>query len=474
MAQSLRQAYGSDATTPSAEYPGGTFKNKNGSQAGTPLHQTWARNIDGFFQKLMSDSGMQWNGSDETALVSQYFQAMALIFNRSTKPPVDTIQSVCSGYSNAISSYSRADAAPNVLSLGDTIRDACIGIDPDTFLPVLYVLNDNDNIIPINGPLSYESPVQGSALSLSFVLTVSSIRSICSDGNYLYVLWFSTTPNQIVSAFDMRNGFARAWDRPISAVAPSDYDYPKLIVASSTHLALSWDNISSNAGVIIIPKTGGAAVSGNGNATSASETAGSGRIVSDGTTIFWLRRNAESMAEGVYLCSALISNPTTSNYSETLVTANPNPLLLPSALHNYGGSYGTVVCASPSGDLYLFVKSGDEIKAGVSIYNHNLYTTTSDYNSVMGFDGINFWLQVHQEDEGYSTRRLAFIKIPATECIKSNCTPSSDLVARRVLTNLTTTPVTGDEPGRFLFDGADMWFVSRSGVICRITNPGIR
>jgi hypothetical protein len=85
------------------------------------------------------------------------------------------------------------------------------------------------------------------------------------------------------------------------------------------------------------------------------------------------------------------------------------------------------------------------------------------------------WLQLHQQSEVYDEARLAFAKIPLTQFMKSNTSTSQqDYTASMVLTNIPTGITTGEEPGRLLFDGMDMWFVSRSGFLCRITNPGMR
>lgn len=477
MAKSLEQAYGSQATTPSAEYPGGTFLNKVGSQPGTPLEHTWARNIDGYFQKLMADAGMSWTGSDETALASQYLQALKYQLNKTTKPPTWSMKDICSA-SYGTYDITRPDATPNILSTGLTIRDACIGASRTAQLPIIYMLTSNNTVLPVTGPMIYDTPVAGSALSLEFSAgTMESVRSICSDGDYLYVLWRSTSNTYWVTAFYMQSpgGPVVAWNKDLAMDYSTYEEYSKIIIANSSYLAISSDNISGYGGVAIVPKVGGSVAKGYGNGVASPESASNGRIVSDGTHVFWLARKTNGMDIEAHLCSAKISDPSSSDYTGGVVMGYPDPLVVPTAIHNYGGSSGTVICSTPSGSSYLLVKEEDEIKYCMTIENHARYTDTTDYNVVSGFDGMNFWLQLHQIDDGYDSRRLAFAKIPATQFVESNCADSQqDYTASLVITNLSAGITTGNEPGRLLFDGVDMWYVSRSGFICRIANPGMR
>jgi hypothetical protein len=480
MARSLTQQYGSDATTPSAEYPGGTFRNKNGPVRGTPLEQTWARNIDGFFQRLMKKLGVYYNGTDETALASQFYDSCMHQFGNSTKDPDWTLKDVCADV-HALHHYSKPDGVPNILSLGSTtLRDACVGIDRATQRPVLYVLTENDSVVPITGPMVYDaSPFSGSALDLSFsVATMESVRSICCDGDYLYVLWRATSGTYYVSRFYMQNisGPVYSGNAVLSmGYGPVGPEYSKIIVASSTHLAVSGDNINGALGVAIISKTlgSGSVVKGNGNCGATEGIPANGRLVSDGIHIFWLVRKPAFASIGSYLYSAKISDPTTSDYSEQTLVTDTDIRALPSALYNYGGSSGTIVCAASNGSIYLFGKSQDIAYPCIQV---EMYADANvlDYNAAMGFDGLNFWIQTHQ-NQPHTTSRMAFLKIPSTQCVYGNAQVTlQSYTASQVLTGITSGVVSDYESGRMLFDGVDMWFISRDGFLIRITNPGMR
>jgi hypothetical protein len=487
MAKSLTQAYGSQATTPSPEYPGGTFLNKDGINPGTPLEHAWARNIDGYFQKLMADAGMGWLGSDDTALSSQYLQALQYQLNRNTKPPMWSMQDVCEGLFKSYTSISRPDVYPNFLDLtavipGVVIRDSCVGVSRTTQLPILYVLTDSDSILPIIGPFRYDNfPGVGSALDLEFSAgTMESVRSICCDGESLYVLWRTTSNTYWVTSFytQSSSGYVPQWNYNLNMDYSTDEEYSKIIIASSLHLAVSSDNISGKCGVAIVPRAGtGSAAKGSGNGVSSPVSSSNGRIVSDGSHVYWLSRVINGTNHDVRLCSAKIVDPTVSDYTGGVIYSALSAFYnyLPKAICNFGGSYGTVVCAGPTGSFHLLVKSEDDIKYCITIDNHEWYSDVQDYNIVSGCDGYNLWLQLHQQSEVYDEARLAFAKIPLTQFMKSNTSTSQqDYTASMVLTNIPTGITTGEEPGRLLFDGMDMWFVSRSGFLCRITNPGMR
>jgi hypothetical protein len=481
MSKSLTQIYGSQATTPNSSYPGGTFKDKTGSQSGTPLQRDWAIQIDGFFQKIMADSGMGYNGNDETALSSQFLTAMHYQLNRSTKPPTWGIEDVCSGLHSTYD-ITRPDLAPNLLIGLGTIRDACVGIDRDSQVPIIYVLNSSDEVVPITGSLSYGYTMgAGAALSLDYTAaTMESVRSICCDGESLYVLWRSTGNTYWVTSFDIKysSGYPVNWSKNLNMDYSTDEEYSKIIIASSLHLAVSSDNISGKCGVAIVPRSGtGSAAKGSGNGVSSPVSSSNGRIVSDGSHVYWLSRVINGTNHDVRLCSAKIVDPTVSDYTGGVIYSALSAFYnyLPKAIYNFGGSYGTVVCAGPTGSFHLLVKSEDEIKYCITIDNHEWYSDVQDYNVVSGCDGYNLWLQLHQHSEVYDEARLAFAKIPLTQFVKSNTsTTEQDYTANMVLTNISTGVTTGDEPGRLLFDGADMWFISRSGFVCRITNPGMR
>lgn len=90
MALKLNERYPSRFDNPSAGYPQGSFKNRTTPDAkdGSYLEKDWANDKEGFFQRLMLVAGIPANGSVDTALASQYYDALLQVIANNT---VDTL-----------------------------------------------------------------------------------------------------------------------------------------------------------------------------------------------------------------------------------------------------------------------------------------------------------------------------------------------------------------------------------------------
>lgn len=66
---------------PTTARPQGAFKNRSAPNAkdGSYLERDWANDWDGFFGSLLRSAGMTANGTPDTALSSQYFDALRYI-----------------------------------------------------------------------------------------------------------------------------------------------------------------------------------------------------------------------------------------------------------------------------------------------------------------------------------------------------------------------------------------------------------
>lgn len=73
--------------SPTAARPQGAFKNRTapGAKDGSYLERDWANDWDGFFGSLMRSAGMTANGTPDTALESQYFDAHNKIITDAVK-----------------------------------------------------------------------------------------------------------------------------------------------------------------------------------------------------------------------------------------------------------------------------------------------------------------------------------------------------------------------------------------------------
>jgi len=78
MALELDSRYPGRFNPGDADYPQGSFKNRTapGALDGSYLEQDWANDKEGFFQRLMAQAGLTANGEVDTALASQYYDAL--------------------------------------------------------------------------------------------------------------------------------------------------------------------------------------------------------------------------------------------------------------------------------------------------------------------------------------------------------------------------------------------------------------
>jgi hypothetical protein len=65
-----------------SSYPGGSFKNRasTGATDGTPLEKQWANDWLGFFQAILAAGAITPSGAPDTALASDYLNALKVIF----------------------------------------------------------------------------------------------------------------------------------------------------------------------------------------------------------------------------------------------------------------------------------------------------------------------------------------------------------------------------------------------------------
>ncbi|WP_443700301.1 hypothetical protein [Pseudomonas sp.] len=93
MALKLNERYPSRFNNPSADYPQGSFKNRTSPTAkdGSYLEKDWANDKEGFFQSLISASGLIPSGIADKVGASQYYDAMlTVLYAAARKTPVLT------------------------------------------------------------------------------------------------------------------------------------------------------------------------------------------------------------------------------------------------------------------------------------------------------------------------------------------------------------------------------------------------
>lgn len=478
----IYERYGPQANPGDANYPNGSFKNHTGVVRGTPLEKDWANSFLGATENAMYEAGLDSSGDPDTAQECQYHRALDVRYGRNTYNPALPIQDIFAEKYWDTNNWSKPDAFPNYLyDAGATFRDACMGMDYDTYRPCLYVVKSTNTIHKVTGSWVYDSaPTLGSALTLDFGATPESIRSVCTDGTKLYVLWRASDNTYRVSSFSMQT-FIRYLNISLGVDYTYEAEYSKIILANDDYLAVSIDYVGGKSGVAIINKDSGTFSTGNGGTGGTTSTApfpGCGRMTTDGTHVFWIHTE-DSSPYSSYLCSAKISAPTTSDYTATSLSSSSTSISeIPTALYNYGGSDGTVVTATAGGFFWIYSKSLDASRAALEIHNNTPMTGSTEFRTIMGCDGTNFWIHLQQDNDADSDSRLAWSSVPMAICCESNAVASS--VDRQlyegefVMTDKAGTAIVDNEVGRLLYDGLDMWQVTRNGMIFRIVNPSAR
>lgn len=490
MAIKLDQSYPGRSTPGDASYPDGSFKNESteGAEDGTPLKIAWANNHEGFFQSLLNKAGVTADGTPDTVLKSQYMAALMLLTPDQTRPPAASIGELCSGLPEV--SWHAPSASPNYKDTGHTIKSSCLCWDAETDRPIILYIASTTSFYAITGLWDYENdPVVSTAWAgFNFPSLPSEAMSICSDGDYIYVAWRRASDGTIMVSKYASNPFtgARLWTANtgvINAGDPEDTNYFELIVADSSRLALSMPDLvlgDTRHGVAIIAKSSGGVTLGHGNNTVYTTAAGSkprrGHIVSDGSHIWWLGCKGV-FPDDIYLVSAKISDPTTSDYSILEVAtdvADTAKWLLWHGLTNIGGSDGAIIYHNRQGLIESFNKAEDAkgLSLELSAINYAAYTGggSVDYDMPVGFDGLNLWIPHLIPESAGDSGAVFFHKVSAahfTSAARFDITTWP--IYPEVVSINYDTQETAYKSGKMIFDGRDMWVVFRSGEVYRLT-----
>jgi hypothetical protein len=229
-------------------------------------------------------------------------------------------------------------------------------------------------------------------------------------------------------------------------------------------------SISRSAGTPLVGT--GSWVEGVGNYCKARNV----RLVSSGTTLFWIQNQTDAPNVTFYLMSATIGNPSSSSYASkalgtfTLTDTHEHPR----GILRVGAN---ILTMSPDGYVGLYSPADDHYSPYYQIVpSQGAYYTAGDGDCVLGFDHLNVWCLGTIYDSTIPRSAQIAHKIPGGQFtnrvyvaggVPDNITPNS------VLINSSDLEVS-EISGKLLFDGSDMWMVQRSGTIYRISNPGMR
>lgn len=98
MAIDRNERYPGRFDAPTTARPQGAFKNRSapGAKDGSYLERDWANDWDGFFGSLMRSAGLTANGTPDTALSSQYFDALRSLGLRQATESVTGVSKLAS------------------------------------------------------------------------------------------------------------------------------------------------------------------------------------------------------------------------------------------------------------------------------------------------------------------------------------------------------------------------------------------
>lgn len=498
MALNLENRYPGRANPASSEYPNGSFKNESteGAEDGTPLEIAWANDREGLLQKMLTEAGFSPNDEIDTVLKSQYFDAFRSLFASGSRPGEATLGDLCAGLPG-ISWHDPAEY-PNIVGFGQNVRDSCVAWHYDSGRPQLLVVGYDSSLRPVRGLWEYQSSLTLEApITLNFPSSPSHIMSICSDALYIYIAWRRSSDGEtFVSKYAMYPILNpnSEWDVSLSeiyAVDPKYQNYFKLIVADETKLAISLLDITTpnyGSGVAVIQKSTGAWDKGRGNAGSyetLDDAPQFGKLVSDGSHVFWLSRGGTVDEVYIDLNSADLDNPLISDYSSHRLISGLDPAdiedqrKMVKGLVNIGrADNGVIAMHNLKGEIFHFTKADDKI-SGVFALQGIFFDppTTSGYDVISSSDGLNAWFYYLRSDPVDSVPGTVLAKIGMARFNRRNRTGSM-IVFSDYEPNVVNIDATGSyedtKAGQLLFDGRDMIYVSTGGLIYRCINPMAR
>jgi hypothetical protein len=477
----MTDRYGVRAAPASSDFPDGAFKDESvaGMKDGTPFQKDWPNSYEAFLQGLRGRAGIKTNGVPDTALANQNLTALDALKANLTAPPNATREDICSALHGAPGKcWFAPDQSPNVEELSHAVLGACIGWNHTKSRPQPWFVSDDDKLRSVSGAWDYsEDPI--AAIRPIVGLSEESLLDICSDGDYLYILYGKSDGHLWVAKFSLLS-----WSSsPVATLDLGEYytaggtyrERCNICVANDSYLGFS-SRRTSAAGLVIgsIPKD----LSGS---TSYVETSGYGsdrfrQIVSDGSFLYGLFAVDEGGGnKSIKLIRATIPNVSTNTIFSIMSSTMSDWHEWPTSLLAIGDN---VITHSPDGCFYLYSKSLGFVSKIGHLGNLYHYGTSPDneYGVALGFDGKNVWASA--VDTGlYLSSQIpchSFYPIPGAFFSRRGLRFAAgggeiNPIQHRI--DETDGVDQLKQTGKLLFDGVDMWFFLRQGKLFRITNP---
>jgi len=306
---------------------------------------------------------------------------------------------------------------------------------------------------------------------MSYDTTPDDVMGICSDGDYLFVVYGMSSGGYVKFAKFSLISFTGTdlWGISTSIVYDNipDSTICDLIVANSTTIGFIISTAAQPSAMTVysIVKATGVGTAGGGNGTSSDQMdPRDSRLVSDGVRLYWLVYVVSGGNRQYYLNSALISAPTGSPYSPITIGGSVSN-------SNYSDHFsglclcrGIITCSTPVGEVYIYTPG--EASSASLVNANNIPDSADDYPVVMKSDGLNVWLYTQKYNGSY-----CFYRIPSGYF--SEAFASGTVEFDRIIVDESTFNA-NHKMGNLLFDGRDIWFVTEPGDLFRICAPGMR
>lgn len=167
MSLKLNERYPGRFNNPSADYPGGSFKNRTTPDAkdGSYLEKDWANDKEGFFQSLLSAAGITANGAVDKVGASQFFDALLAL-----------------GQAQSGTAYTAASPSAGLHDITPT--PAITSYSPNQRFQVAFSANSNgSDLLRVSG-ISYKSIKQysGTGTKVTAIFYAGQISDVVYDG----------------------------------------------------------------------------------------------------------------------------------------------------------------------------------------------------------------------------------------------------------------------------------------------------
>jgi len=396
---------------------------------------------------------------------------------KAIEPYIGDIQARISGHSfedNRIHPFSLM----NVIDLGYCIVDSCRGhnyeLNKDTMLcctrfdfgpvgiaTIFEIYNDDDFVL--------------TSVNLSPTLEEDdNCRSICSDGNYVYLATGNGTDSRLYKF--SKNPWSST---PIWTYLIEDKTIEKIIIADDSNIGIVTDDVTEDDPIGLFAKDGSGVPSwGYGNATSSASSVCLKNICSDGERIWFFRLG--SVSQGI-LCNALISDLTDGLGSELEISTSED--YYPGCL-TFDGQYIWYVATrnettpATNDDLLIgcFYLAGEVWRIFVFKIPCATYRNTPSDCRII-FDGRRLWIRAMRETVNdlveYNTTQEFVLPFHPMQGERQVDATTIDLTNKYFLYPIGSADSGEDEPhGGFVYADDCLWIpqysYTGSGLITRV------